>query len=159
MWRLETGFLEGKTDAFGESVRQAVSEDLGIKSVQEVKTVEVYFLELNLTEEKVKELAEKVFLDPVIQTYSIDSPVPAQADWEIEVKLKENVTDNVGIIAVKAVEDFLGRKLGEDESIRTGKKYLIRGNLNEKQVKKICRDLLANELIESFEYGKTIAEA
>jgi len=70
------------------------------------------------------------------------------------VKLKKEVTDNVGATARQAIEDLLDRKLLEEETIRSGRKYLLRGNIQEEEVKRICTGLLANELIEEFSYRK-----
>ena len=48
----------------------------------------------------------------------------------------------------------LGLTLKEGDHVRTIRKYYVKGTLNEEQVKLICQGLLANELIESFEFKK-----
>ncbi|AJF59803.1 MAG: phosphoribosylformylglycinamidine synthase [archaeon GW2011_AR10] len=152
--RVEVGFKEQKNDPIGASVKADIEDDLEIKGIETVSFIEFFELNAELQEEKAKEIAEKLLVDPIIQEYSLNKELSAAFDWEIEVKLKKEVTDNVGATARQAIEDLLDRKLLEEETIRSGRKYLLRGNIQEEEVKRICTGLLANELIEEFSYRK-----
>ena len=152
--RVEVGFKEQKNDPIGASVKADIEDDLEIKGIETVSFIEFFELNAELQEEKAKEIAEKLLVDPIIQEYSLNKELSAAFDWAIEVKLKKEVTDNVGATARQAIEDLLDRKLLEEETIRSGRKYLLRGNIQEEEVKRICTGLLANELIEEFSYRK-----
>ncbi|MBU1120659.1 MAG: phosphoribosylformylglycinamidine synthase subunit PurS [archaeon] len=154
MWEIEVGYKEGKKDAVADSVKASIGEDLGIKKINSLRIIDVYRINKDFFETQVKEIAEKLFIDPITQSFSIDKPFSDKADWIIEVKFHEDVTDNVAIAAMEGVHDLTGLGFAEGENLRTAKKYLIEGKLSEKEVQSICKDLLANELIESFKYWK-----
>ncbi|MFH1586222.1 MAG: phosphoribosylformylglycinamidine synthase subunit PurS [Candidatus Diapherotrites archaeon] len=152
MWRIEVSLLPEFTDSAGNGALSDIKEDLLIKSVESVKFVDVYLLEAKLDEKKVKEIAEKLLIDPITQEFKINSEFFRGFDWAIEVSLHKNVTDNVGMTAEEGIEDIIGKKF--EGSVRTARKYLLKGNLKEDEVKRICTDLLANEIIENYSYKK-----
>jgi len=152
-YRVEIAFLDKDTDSIGKGVKADISEDLGIP-VQSVAYIEVYGIEANLGKDDVKDAAEQLFHDPVIQEYSINKEITRGFDWIVEVKLRPDVTDNTGMMAEQAISDVIGRKLKEGESIRSIRKYGIKGKLNEQQMERICAGLLANSQIETFSYKK-----
>lgn len=148
--RIEVGFKEGIRDALGEKVKKRVIEDLNI-SVKNVKTVDVYTIDANLSKEQLNLLGENLFSDPVIQEFSIQEPLARNFDWLIEVGLKPGVTDNVGKTTKEAIKDILKIEFSGEEAIYTSKQYLISGEkLNQKDLERIARDLLANELIQQW---------
>lgn len=149
---IEVGFKSCREDAIGRSVRRGIAEDLGIK-VEEVLYLDVYEFRRGLGDADAKKAAELLFTDAITQSYSIGKPLHTDFDWEITVRFNEDVTDNVGHTAVEAVNDLLGTRL-ERDSIRTARKYVIKGKLSEQDVGRICRGMLANQLIESFKYSR-----
>lgn len=153
-WRVEVGYKEGKTDSIGAALKADIEEDLRIAGIESVSYIDVYEINAGLSEPEVKEVAEKLFIDPITQNYSINSNLISDFDWAIEVKYHSDVTDNVGITAVEGIEDLLGREFSEDEDVRSIRKYLINGKIPEKDVERICKGLLANELIETYSYEK-----
>jgi phosphoribosylformylglycinamidine (FGAM) synthase PurS component len=153
-WRIEVAFKKGKFDSNGEAIKQSIKEDLLINSIEKVETIDVFELKGNFSEQEIKAITEKLFIDPILHDFSLNKPFFSNCDWVVEVKLKPGVTDNIAIAALEGIKDILGRNLKENETIKTAKKYLFYGSLSEQQVKTICSKLLANELIESFEFKK-----
>ena len=153
VYRVEIAFLDKNTDSIGRGIKKGINEDLGI-SLQNVSYVEVYSIDAQLSKEEVKEAAEKLLHDPLIQEYKIDKEIQGKFDWVIEVGLHPDVTDNAGMMAEQAIADVIGRKLREGEGIRMSRKYCIKGRADEGQIRKICTGMLANSQIENFSYRK-----
>jgi len=145
--RIEVGFKENVVDALGNSVRKRIIEDLKIK-VDSVKTVDVYTIDSELSNEELKTLGEDLFADPVIQDFAVDSPLAKDFDWLIEVGFKPGVTDNVGKTAKEAIEDVFKTKIS---GVYTSKQYIIKCNISKENAEKISSGLLANQLIERWE--------
>jgi phosphoribosylformylglycinamidine (FGAM) synthase PurS component len=153
MWLIEVGYKPQFKDAIGNAVKQDIKEDLLIDSIEDVKYVEAYALKADLSQQQVEKIAQELVSDPVTQNYRINAQVMDDFDWEISVSYHDDVTDNVGMTCEQGIKD-LGLKLKEEDSVRTIRKYYVKGSLTEEQVKLICQGLLANELIESFEFKK-----
>jgi len=151
MQRIEVIFKNESLDSIGFSTKSDIEEDLGIKEIESVHFAEVYYFEV---QEKLnlKEIAEKVFIDPVTQTFSIDEEIFPKYDFSLEVKFHSDVTDNVGIVALEGVEDYLGKKV--EGKIVTAKKFYFEGKTSREQIEKIARELLANDAIETFTIGE-----
>ncbi len=141
-------------DALGEKVRRRVQSDLGL-SVESVRTISVFTLDMNLPPEELEMIASGPFLDPIIQEYRTDRPLAQDFDWLAEVGFKPGVTDNVGKTAKEAIQWRLGRRLKEEERVYTSTQYLFRGNLKQEDMDRICNDLLGNSLIQRFEVWKS----
>ena len=61
------------------------------------------------------------------------------------------VRDNPGSTAVEAVEDLLGIRVKPHEGIYTSKRYCAKGgNLSFEDADRLCRQLLANDLIQQW---------
>lgn len=163
--RIKVGFKKGVRDALGEKIKKGIIEDLNLP-VLEVKTVDVYCLEAELTEKELNFLTEELFIDPIIQEFRLSQPFSNGVNWSIEIGLKPGVTDNVGRTAKEAIEALLKKKINGD--IYTSKKYLISGlpasatrpnfkdvgglqagNLKKEDLEKIAK-FLANELIQRW---------
>ena len=151
--RIEIGLKKGIRDPLGEKVSKRVQNNLGL-SVKSVRTISVFTLDMELSEEELERVAAGPFVDPVIQEYRIDQTLAKDFDWLVEVGFKPGVTDNVGKTAKEAIEWRLGRKLNEEEKAYTSTEYLFEGNLTREEVERICTDLLGNSLIQRFEIRK-----
>ncbi|MCR4335208.1 MAG: hypothetical protein NUV57_01580 [archaeon] len=151
MQRIEVAFKDNNLDSIGISTKNDIEEDLGIKEIEHVHFAEIYYFDV---QEKLnlKEIAENVFIDSITQTFSIDEEIFPKYDFYLEVKLHPDVTDNVGIVALEGVNDFLGKKL--EGKIITAKKFYFEGKITHKQIEKIAKELLANEVIETYEIGE-----
>jgi len=147
--RIEVGFKPSVRDAWGEKIKRRIWKDLHYR-VEMVEGIEVYTLDMDLSLDELKRLAEGPLVDPIIQRYSIDKPLAQSFDWIIEVGFRPGVTDNVGRTAREAVELVLGVRLKKQEKVYTSKQCLIKGSLSFKEVEKIATGILANELIQRF---------
>ena len=154
--RIEVALKDENLDSNGFSTKQDIGDDLQINGIDSVKSTEVYYFYTQLGEEKLKQIAEKVFIDPIIQKYSVNKTIFQNYKYYIEVKFNEDVTDNVGIIAKEAVEDYLGEKI--EGNIRTAKRYYFDGNISKEDLEKIGSELLANDVIETFEVKHKLFE-
>jgi phosphoribosylformylglycinamidine synthase len=153
MHQIQVFFEEEKNDAESLSIKKDIASDLNIE-LTFLKIVRCYYINAELSLKELEEAAKKLFADPVVQKYSIDEEAKIDAEWMIEVKLHSGVTDNEGNAAVTGVQELLNMKFKENEWIKTSKKYFISGKINETEIKRICTEMLANEVVESFEYKK-----
>lgn len=143
--RIEVGFKKGIKDALGDSTRKRIVEDLHI-NVENVRTLDVYTIDADISIEQIKVLGEELFADPVIQEYS-HKPLAKDFSWLIEVGFKPGVTDNVGATAKKASEDILKTTI---KGVYFSRQYLINGKITKEDADKIAGGLLANTLIERW---------
>ncbi len=153
--RIEVCLKTNLKDALGQKTLKRAKEDLNLP-VQDIRTYKVYLVEMELSESQLEDIARGPFSDPVIQQFSIDTPIAAkiaketnqQWQWVIEVGFRPGVTDNEGKTAKEAIELLIGRRLRQDEGVYTSTGYLIMGGLNEAQAHCLATDLLANDLIQ-----------
>jgi phosphoribosylformylglycinamidine (FGAM) synthase PurS component len=148
--RIEIGLKEGIRDALGEKVKRRIQNDLGLP-IESVKTISVYTLDIDLSQEELETIASDPFVDPIIQEYRIDDSLAQDFDWLVEVSFKPGVTDNVGKTAREAIEWRLGRRLSDEEKVYTSTQYLLKGHLRREEVERICVGLLGNSLIQRFD--------
>ncbi|MBG0790700.1 MAG: phosphoribosylformylglycinamidine synthase [Desulfovibrionaceae bacterium] len=150
--RVLVGLKENVRDVLGERVARKIAGELHM-DVGGVRIVNVYTLE-GLDQSQVDLALERAALhDPVLHEASL-SPLARDFDWIIEVGFRPGVTDNEG----RTARETLGVALGLDkqalESVKvyTARQYLITADLSGADIERIGRDLLANELIQRFEY-------
>ena len=148
--RIEIGFKEGIRDAFGEKIRRRIVEHLQI-SVDEVKTIEVYTIDGQFTEEELKKAASGPLSDPIIHDFAINRGLADHFDWLIEVGFKPGVTDNVGKTAREALQLLLGKSAEHLVGVYTSRQYVIISPISRMDAERIASALLANELIERYE--------
>ncbi len=150
--RIQVGLKPSFTDSFGEQTRKRIKTDLKLP-VSAVRTVKVFTVEADITDEQLLETARGPYCDPVTQDYSLG---PLALDWQlafdwlIEIGFRPGVTDNEGRTAAQALELLLGRKLARGEAVYTSTQFLISGDLSHEDAETIASKLLANELIERF---------
>lgn len=149
VWRVEVGFQPEVTDARGNSVKKEIIEDLRIL-VEKVRTIDVYTIEASLSKEQIEQVSRDLLADPITQAYSFDGTLANGFSRLIEVGYKPGVTDNVGRTTKEGIEDLLGIKLAEEESVHTSRLYLLSGDVSLEDARRICLGLLANPLIEHF---------
>lgn len=147
MHKVEVAFRDESLDSVGISTKNSVSEDLGIQGISRVRYSEVYYVESN-TGLNIEEIAKNVLSDPIIQDYSIDSNLFTDYDYVIEVKLHPDVTDNLAIVIGEAISDYVGKKFGG--KISTSRRYYTSGSISIEGAQRIAKELLANEVVETF---------
>ncbi|MBC15907.1 MAG: phosphoribosylformylglycinamidine synthase [Desulfovibrio sp.] len=150
--RVVVGLKEGVRDVVGEKFGRKIKSELGM-DVREVRIVNVYTLE-GLEQEQVDLALERAALhDPVLHEVSL-APLARDFDWIIEVGFRPGVTDNEGRTARETLGVVLGLSKEALESVKvyTSKQYLITADMDEAAIQHVAKDLLANELIQRYEY-------
>ena len=147
--RLEITLKSDLFDAEGEGIRQKAMHYFGI-DLSQVKTIHVVTMDARLSDDQLKKIQTEVFTNPVTQISSF-KPLPVEFDWTIWVGYRPGVKDNPGSTAVEAVEDILGVKFGQEESVYTSKRFCLKGNgLTAEDTDKIAGELLANDIIQQW---------
>jgi phosphoribosylformylglycinamidine synthase II len=152
-WRVEVVEKKGFFDAIGASVKKDIS-DLGLgKKVKEVKYVQVYLLDGELDESDIRNICENLLIDPVTQDYRYNGNVSDEKGYKaVEVAYNPGVMDPVEESALKAILD-----LGVEgiRTVRTAKKYLIKGSLSHNEIRSIAEKILYNKVIQHLVKGKS----
>ncbi|MCH7781239.1 MAG: phosphoribosylformylglycinamidine synthase, partial [Acidobacteria bacterium] len=121
--------------------------------MERVRTREVYRIEGDLSADERQRVLDE-FVDPVQQTGALDRLIEdsdgTTYDVVVGVGYKPGVTDPVGRSAKVAVEDTLGRSLGEDAAVYCSRLYLLAG-VDSVQARRIAEDLLANPVIQTID--------
>ncbi len=149
--RIEVGLKPDLRDARGEGVAREAREFLHLP-VREVRTLDVYTLDLGLDPEGAARAAREALSDPVIQEHAVGAALGPRLfpgfEWAVEVGFLPGVTDNVGRTAKEAVEMLLDRTFPHERRVYTSVQYLIRGEgLERRHVEALVEGLLANPLI------------
>ncbi len=135
-------------DVFGEEIKKSI-EELGIKGIKEVRVSNLYKIEGEKLNKKICEkIAKQLFIDNVSEDFNVyKSGRKRRNFWEIEVYLKEGVADPVGDTAKRTI---IESGILKDVSVKTGKKYYIKGKVNLEKIKEICEKILVNNLIHNY---------
>ena len=150
-WRVEVFNRSGFSDVHGKGVLEDIQE-LGIDSVQAVQSAKVFLVEADFDKDFAQRLARELLADPVCEDYYIGRSGPpaglAKATL-IEVHLKSGVTDPVAESVMAAIAD-----MGvEAYNVRTARKYVLLGQITQKQTDTIAKKILANDCIEDCVIG------
>ncbi len=147
--RIEVAFSDESLDSAGISVKNAVSEDLGISGLEKVRCTEAYYLHSDSLDGKLAtEIAQNVLSDKIIQSYSLDTDLFADYDFLIEVRLHHDVTDNLAIVTSEAISDYYGKKFGGN--VTTSRRYYFWGGIDMEQAERIATGMLANPVVEAY---------
>jgi phosphoribosylformylglycinamidine synthase len=157
LWRVEVGPRPPGPrplikDVLGRRIFGKITQHLGL-TLDNVGAIKVFTV-AGLTEAQIREvLAAHVLDDPVLHVASLD-PLPGDFDWTLEVGFRPGVTDNEGRTAAQSIALVLGlpKPLPRDFAVYTSTRYLLSGVLTKAEIHRIAVDLLANELIQRFEY-------
>ncbi len=143
--RFEIATRAGFADSRGLSVARAIREHLGV-AVGAVRTRDVFHVEPALPPAEVARVAAE-FAGPVVRQGAVGRIEDGPFDVAVSVGYKPGVTDPVGKSARVAIEDLLGRSLGDQAAVYASRVYLLSG-VTEAQATGIATRLLANEVIE-----------
>lgn len=144
-WRFEVFSRPGSDDVHGREVLGDIKE-LGIDTIQEVSSARVFLIEGDFDGDLAKRIAADLLADPVCENFHIGrstAPAGLAKATIIEIHLKSGVTDPVAESVMSALDD-MGQKC---LTVRTARKYILFGQISEKQLKKIVRRL-SNDCIE-----------
>jgi phosphoribosylformylglycinamidine synthase len=150
IWRIEIKDKDGIFDPLGSSVRTDIL-DLGISKVHDVRAVQVFILEGEVTAAEVERIARQLLVDLVVQDFrSSNKPFPeafiqAQDVHVIEVAYNPGVMDPVEASTLKGIRD-LG--IHGVATVRTARQYVIEGEVSAKELEVITEKVLLNKLIQ-----------
>ncbi len=145
-WRIEVFNTQGSVDVHGAGVFEDIRE-LGIKSVEAVQSAKVFLIEADFDKKFAERIAKELLTDPVCEEYYIGrskAPAGLAKATLIEVHLKSGVTDPVAQSVTTAIAD-MGVKV---DNVRTARKYVLLGQINQSQIDTISQKILANDCIE-----------
>lgn len=143
-WRIEVSPKPQFPDPIGAGVKSDI-RDLGIDAaVEDVRALFVYMLDGDLGHEQVELVCQRLLADGVDQHYLIGTSPPCPGVKVIEISRKPGVMDPVQASTLKGIHD-LGLSA---ESVRTARRYLIRGRLTDEQLQLVATKILANTVIE-----------
>ncbi|MBU2608515.1 MAG: phosphoribosylformylglycinamidine synthase subunit PurS, partial [Chloroflexi bacterium] len=157
MHRLEVFLKPSLPDARGLGLVKDIA-DLGITTVSDARVVDIYWLDADLTPEQGDLIGGYLLSDPVTQNYR-SFALAAGDGWSapgtqegtggqpyiIEVAHNPGVTDPVESTVMKAIKD-LG--VTAVKGVKTARRYLIHGQLDEAELDTICSRLLVNPIIQ-----------
>jgi len=149
--RIEVGLLADMRDAHGQKTARRIREDLKI-DVSGVRVVSVFTVDADLTPNELSTIAENLLVDPIIQHYTVDRPLPAAEEFgfAVEVAFLPGVTDNVGRTAREGISLILPNRLPADQKVYTSLQYRIAGLADRAKAERIATGLLGNPLIQRF---------
>ncbi|NIA17206.1 MAG: phosphoribosylformylglycinamidine synthase subunit PurL, partial [Planctomycetes bacterium] len=126
-------------------------KELGINTVEAVQSAKVVLIDADFDSAFAEKVARELLADPVCEDYHIgrtSAPAGLARATLIEVHLKSGVTDPVAESVVMAIAD-MGRQC---QHVRTARKYILLGEISERQQKAIIRRL-SNDCIEDVVVG------
>jgi len=148
LYKIEVKDKRGIFDAVGSGIKKDIL-DLGITSVDEVNFVQVYAIDGDISQEEIEKICSEILTDSISQDYLLLTNEPenhrTKEHFVVEVAYNPGVMDPVEESTLKAIND-LG--INTVNSVKTARKYLVYGKLNEHQLKIISEKLLYNKLIQ-----------
>lgn len=141
---VETVKKPGFPDPFAIGLIDDIA-DLGIANVKDVKIHNVFWLRGNISEKQVRESCVELLCDTVIEQFFIGSLDHDDEFHSFLIGFLPGVTDATGTTAVKGLKELGITGMSE---IKTGKRFLIRGNLSSDELDLICDKLLMNKVIQ-----------
>jgi len=132
--------------------------DLGITTVSNVRVVDIYWLDADLKPHELALVCRSLLADPVTQEYQCESTPQSESgvstDYHIvEVAYNAGVTDPVEETVMKAVLDLSVRGV---KAVKTARRYLIEGQLDEHQLETVSSRLLLNPIIQHVVRAKAV---
>ena len=153
LWRIEVSTRPGYLDVEGHSALSQI-HDFGIDAAGDVSFSIIYDVLAEISEDRARLIADALLADPVLSEYRIRRMDREETEREeippathvIQISRKPGVMDPVEASAVRAIRD-LGL---EAKSVKTVRKYVIRGELTSVNLETIAAKILANEVIEDY---------
>ncbi len=132
--RIGVTFREGHKDGAGERKKRELA-DAGIEA-DSVRTIHVYTIDREMTQEQVTRLAGELFSEQITQVYgSPDELLRVRPwNWMVDVGLQPGVKDNVGDTSREAIELMEGERFAKGERVYVSKFYLIEGDIPKEEM-------------------------
>jgi phosphoribosylformylglycinamidine synthase len=150
IWRIEIKDKDGVFDSAGHGVLRDIA-DLGVSSITDVRVVQVFILEGDLSRDDAERVARELLVDGVVQDYRIaDKPFSRAFTGKkdahlIEITYNPGVMDPVEASTLKGIRDM---GIAGVKAVRTSRQFVIEGRVSEKQVELIKDKALMNKLIQ-----------
>ncbi len=152
--RLELGLHPHLEDTLGRKTALSMERSLSlhVRALRQVKVLTLDGVDRGQAEAL---LREGILHDPVMQAAALEPlpQTPFAADWFLEVGFRPGVTDNEGRTARDTAALFL-RLPKHELSVYTSVQYRLQNEpgreLTRRDVERVARDLLCNELIQRF---------
>ncbi len=147
IWRVEIKNKAGIFDAAGEGIKKDIL-DLNINGAEAVNVIDIYILEGKINEPEIKRVCEELLADPITQDYKYNGSFGAKDQKDVhvvEICHKPGVMDPVEESTKKGIRD-LG--VAGINSVKTARKYLIKGDVLSDDIKTIAEKLLFNKVIQ-----------
>ncbi|HET6419068.1 MAG TPA: phosphoribosylformylglycinamidine synthase subunit PurS [Geobacteraceae bacterium] len=148
--RIEVALKDHVRDPRGDRISREIDHFFHMPGVS-VRTIDVYTVDAQLTDDSLAKAASEPFSDPIIQFFTIDSPAAKDFDFVVEVGYRPGVTDNVGRTAKEAIEYITGMPFKAGEGVYTSVQYLLKGSLTGENAETIATGLLCNTLIQRYQ--------
>jgi phosphoribosylformylglycinamidine synthase II len=148
LFRIEVSVKACFPDPEGDRLEKDI-DDIGITTVKQARVSDVYLLEGDLDEAGVAKIGQELLADPIVEDFSWGegplSRIEGGDVHAIEVAYNPGVMDPVAGSVDKAIRD-LG--IATVTSVKTARRYSLRGDLSEENIQSICDRLLVNSLIQ-----------
>jgi len=116
---------------------------LGIFSIERIWINEIFYLEGTLSISAIEKLTKEVLVDPSLEEYSINKLLRRKGK-STTIVYKPGVFDGEGE-TLKEVANSLNYKVSKT---KTGKRYIFKGKISEKDLETIRNRILMNDLIQ-----------
>ena len=146
--RLEIRLKSNLTDAEGAGVKTKAKDYFGIE-VDEIRVIRILTIDAGLTSEQMEAARTRIFTNPITEESSF-KPLAQDFDWLIWVGYRPGVRDTAGSTAVEAIEDLFKIKFKANEAVYTSKLYVLKGKVQETEVRTIAREILANDIVQQW---------
>ena len=157
-FRVEVFWCAG-TDGRAVQLLDQVSH-LGIKHIMNAHVSNLYFLRGHLDYDEVSRIAEQLLADPIVERYRV-AQLPALTDATtddetgedagvIEVGFHPGVTDPVATHLLHRARAVGVQGL---QAVTTGTRYRFEGAVDATMLHRIAREVLCNEVIQSYTLG------
>jgi phosphoribosylformylglycinamidine synthase subunit PurSL len=148
MHRIEVRLKTHFPDPAGRGLVKDI-QDLGISSVEDIRVIDVYWLNAHLAPEKLELIAGGLLSDKVTQEYwcgqSARNEDSGNGYKVVEVAYNPGVTDPVKDSVIKAIKD-LG--IPNVPAVATAKRYIFKGEVSQEELSVISSRLLVNSVIQ-----------
>src|SRR5687768_5269225 len=140
------------SDAVGEAVRQQIKE-FGTQ-LGPIATRRIFLIDTDADEQQVRRVADELLADPIVEQAEVMRRSAKANGSRIEIHLKPGVMDPVAASTEMAIRD-MGLPVRE---VRTGRAYLIEGDVPKQELEQIASKVLANGVIESIHFDAFVPE-
>jgi phosphoribosylformylglycinamidine synthase len=153
---VRTRAAEGEIDRAGEAIRREIAE-MGTKTGP-IATWRIFLLDTTASPQQIAQISAELLADPIVEeAVVINAQHAARDDHQsrIEIHLKPGVMDPVADSTEMAIRD-MGLPIGE---VRTGRAFVIDGEIDQTELARIAGRVLANGVIESVHFDAFVPES